>query len=101
MIDYRTDERVKAARAKHDDLKDDPAKREGLDHQKFLVRRTDGSSRKGGKHARCDYFVLDLRHDPFALQALRAYKRAALRHGYRSLALDLQNRIFQMENAQQ
>jgi hypothetical protein len=28
-------------------------------YQKFWVRRTDGSSREGEKHAACEYFVLD------------------------------------------
>ena len=43
---------------------------------KYHVERTDGSSRLGGKHARCDYFVLDLTHDKRALSALRAYAEA-------------------------
>ena len=81
------------------DLKDDPAKREGLDREKFVVRRADGRSRKGEKHAGCQYFVLDLNHDPMALPALRAYAKAALRHGYRNLSLELRGRIFQLENA--
>lgn len=33
-------------------------------YRKFRVTRTDGSSRKGKRHARCTYFVLDLEHDP-------------------------------------
>lgn len=32
-------------------------------YQKFIVYRTDGTSEKGGKHAGCDYFVLDIDHD--------------------------------------
>jgi hypothetical protein len=40
---------------------------------KFIVVRRDGSSSKDGKHEKCDYFVLDLDHDPFARPALKAY----------------------------
>ncbi len=47
-------------------------KHRGL-YRKFEVRRTDGSSRAGGKHERCRYFVLDLDHDQFAPAAMRAY----------------------------
>lgn len=43
---------------------------------KFLVRRLDGTSRRGGKHHRCAYFVLDLVHDKFAWPAIDAYARA-------------------------
>jgi hypothetical protein len=50
-------------------------KREGV-YRKYKVTRTDGSSRKGKKHAECSYFVLDLEHDPFALPALEAYQKA-------------------------
>lgn len=45
-------------------------------HKKFKVERTDGSSRKGGKHEHCAYFVLDLEHDEYALAALSAYAEA-------------------------
>jgi hypothetical protein len=45
-------------------------------YNKFRVERTDGSSVPGGKHECCRYFVLDLDHDRFALQALLAYARA-------------------------
>ena len=30
-------------------------------YRKFLVSRTDGSSRVGGKHEHCSYFVLRMR----------------------------------------
>ncbi len=43
---------------------------------KFVVGRVDGSSEPGGKHADCDYFVLDVTHDPFAIPALRTYANA-------------------------
>lgn len=42
-------------------------------YEKFLVQRRDGTDAPGGKHEGCEYFVLDLTHDPFALKAVRAY----------------------------
>lgn len=42
-------------------------------YNKFNVTRADGSSGPGGKHERCEYFVLDLVHDKHAIAALRAY----------------------------
>lgn len=42
-------------------------------YRKFVVTRTDGSSAPGGKHADCNYFVLDLTHDVHAIPALKAY----------------------------
>lgn len=45
-------------------------------YRKYEVHRTDGSSKVGGKHHGCEYFVLDLNHDPFALPALSAYADA-------------------------
>lgn len=42
-------------------------------YRKFDVRRTDGRSEPGGKHHDCNYFVLDLTHDPHARRALLAY----------------------------
>lgn len=53
--------------------------RVGMDvgiYRKFIVSRTDGSSRVGGKHERCSYFVLDWEHDPFAVPAALAYAKA-------------------------
>jgi hypothetical protein len=43
---------------------------------KFYVLRNDGSSEPGQKHDGCDYFVLDLTHDPYARPAARAYADA-------------------------
>ncbi len=43
---------------------------------KFRIERTDGKSAPGEKHDGCDYFVLDLTHDKFALAALLAYAEA-------------------------
>lgn len=50
-------------------------KNRGL-YEKFHVIRTDGRSNPGQKHARCRYFVLDLDHDPFAIEAIAAYAEA-------------------------
>lgn len=52
-----------------------PDEQQGL-FRKFDVRRTDGSSEPGGKHEGCEYFVLDLDHDPLARVALQAYADA-------------------------
>lgn len=42
-------------------------------YDKFVVTRTDGTSAEGGKHHECQYFVLDIDHDPHAKAALLAY----------------------------
>lgn len=42
-------------------------------YPKYNVTRTDGSSKEGGKHEHCMYYVLDLDHDPHALAALGTY----------------------------
>ncbi len=55
---------------------------------KFTVTRNDGSSREGGKHENCDYFVLDLSHDSHAISALKAYADSC-RDDYPLLADDL------------
>jgi len=44
----------------------------GLFH-KFDVSRVDGSSEPGGKHEHCNYFVLDINCDPYAVSALLKY----------------------------
>jgi len=64
--------------------------RPGL-YAKFWVRRTDGSSQDGGKHAECDYFVLDWIHDPFAIPAALAYAKACEAE-YPDLAADIRER---------
>lgn len=48
---------------------------EGL-HQKYEVRRKDGKDAAGEKHAGCEYFVLDVTHDPHSQEALKAYALA-------------------------
>jgi hypothetical protein len=63
----------------------------GLIH-KFDVTRTDGTSAPGKKHDGCDYFVLDLTHDPHAIPALRAYAESC-RADYPVLADDLDAKV--------
>jgi hypothetical protein len=55
-------------------------------HDKYRVERVNDPD---GKHASCSYFVLDLRHDPLALGALRRYAHDARNAGYVALADDL------------
>lgn len=57
-------------------------------YAKFHVSRNDGTSGPGEKHYGCEYFVLDLTHDPFAIPALAAYAEAC-RAEYPLLARDL------------
>jgi len=59
---------------------------------KFDIKRTDGKSEPGQKHDGCDYFVLDLTHDPFAFQALMAYAVACDKE-YPLLAADLREKL--------
>lgn len=66
---------------------------------KFIVKRVDGQHRKGKKHERCWYFVLDLTHDPLAYPAVAAYERWARKAGYVALADDLLRKLFQMQNS--
>lgn len=57
-------------------------------HDKFTVTRNDGRDAPGEKHHNCTYFVLDLRHDPFAIPAIQAYIFAC-REERPDLAVDL------------
>jgi hypothetical protein len=75
-------------------------KRLGI-YEKFIVRRADREDRPGYKHERCQYFVLDVTHDPFAGPALRAYADACEKDGYLVLAAELRDKAFQNENMQQ
>jgi len=59
---------------------------------KFHVERTDGKSAPGEKHDGCEYFVLDLTHDPFAVPALKAYADACAAE-YPLLAADLRPKV--------
>jgi hypothetical protein len=66
----------------------DADKNKGI-YKKFRVERTDGSSAPGGKHEHCRYFVLDLDHDPYAIEALKSYARACANE-FPKLAHDLE-----------
>lgn len=57
-------------------------------YQKYRVERIDGSSAPGGKHDGCEYFVLDLTHDPHALPAIEAYAESC-KKDYPNLHWDL------------
>lgn len=61
-------------------------------YDKFTVTRNDGSSEPGGKHHGCNYFVLDLTHDPHAAAALRAYADSC-DADYPLLAADLRAKV--------
>ena len=61
-------------------------------YDKFRVERTDGKSAPNEKHEGCEYFVLDLAHDPFALPALQAYADAC-REEYPFLGADLEKKL--------
>lgn len=58
-------------------------------YRKFIpIIRADGQSGVGKKHFGCQYFVLDLTHDPYALHAIEAYSRSC-QGEYPLLASDL------------
>jgi hypothetical protein len=61
-------------------------------YDKFEVRRTDGKSEPGEKHHGCQYFVLDLDHDPHARPALAAYM-ASCQAEYPLLAADIRTKL--------
>ena len=67
-------------------------------YAKFRVERTDGTSAPGGKHDGCDYFVLDLSHDPHSYRALKAYIESCRRE-YPVLADDLTTKLVEMSRA--
>ena len=68
-------------------MSDDP---KGL-YRKYLVQRLYDPS---GKHENCDYFVLDWKHDEFAIPAATAYANAC-EGKFPGLARDLRRRIGQ------
>lgn len=65
----------------------------GLYH-KYSVYRVDESP----NHENCDYFVLDLTHDPYARQALAAYA-VACADKHPQLAKDLGAKVLEMEKS--
>lgn len=60
---------------------------------KFRVFRRDREHEPGGKHVGCDYFVLDLTHDPHSIPAVRAYADSCEKDGYGLLAADLRAKL--------
>ena len=54
-------------------------------YEKYRVERRSDPT---GKHVRCNYFVLDLVHDKFAIPALRAYAKACKKE-FPELASDI------------
>ena len=68
-------------------------------YDKFTVTRNDGDDLEGstrsphGKHFGCEYFVLDLTHDPHAAPALIAYAESCRTDGYDLLADDIEQGI--------
>jgi len=74
-------------------------KERGL-YPKFRIERTDGKSAEGEKHENCEYFVLDLTHDRYAIPALVEYARQCDRDGYRELAADLGAMLLRAGKAQ-
>lgn len=64
-------------------------------YRKFSVERKDGRSAEGEKHHGCEYFVLDLNHDPFAYAAITTYARKCS-DKYPELAADLLRKAREM-----
>jgi len=56
------------------------------------VTRADGRSEEGKKHYGCEYFVLDLTHDPFAMAAIEQYALAC-KAEYPKLSEDLMKKL--------
>jgi hypothetical protein len=63
-------------------------------YQKYRVERIEDHT---SKHSECPFFVLDLRHDPHARAALRAYIKSC-RDEYPILALDLGQWLAEVED---
>lgn len=59
---------------------------------RFALSRTDGQDGHGMPHHGCEYFVLDITCDPFAVPALIAYARAC-QAGQPQLAEELYSRV--------
>jgi hypothetical protein len=66
-------------------------------YNKYAVYRNDREDRPGYRHQGCEYFVLDMTHDPFAVPALRAYADACQKEGYLALAAELRSKAYELE----
>lgn len=64
-------------------------------YRKYIVRRTDDPAGLG-KHCDCDYFVLDMTHDKFAIPAITAYANSCA-DDYPLLAEDLRAKYLSSE----
>ena len=69
----------------------------GLYGKYSIVERADGLSGPGQKHDGCQYFVLDVTHDPFAMAALEAYAEFC-ENDYPLLATDIRARWLSNED---
>lgn len=61
-------------------------------YEKYHVSRYDGADYPGCKHHGCDFFVLDLAHDEFAIPAIQAYALACAQE-YPKLSVDLMRKV--------
>lgn len=61
-------------------------------YRKYLVKRLRDREKK---HEKCEYFVLDMMHDPFAIPALNAYVEAC-KASLPELANDLRDKVTAM-----
>ena len=66
-------------------------RKEGI-YRKYQVKRLDGGSGRGQKHEKCEHFVLDLMHDPHAVEALIAYAKSC-RGEHPALASDVMHKV--------
>jgi hypothetical protein len=66
-------------------------------YDKFTVHRNDDTDLPGRKHDGCEYFVLDLDHDPHAAPALEAYA-ASCEKDYPLLARDLRKKALEIRD---
>jgi len=68
------------------------SRQQGL-YRKYRVQRSDGRDKPDDKHSDCQYFVLDLTHDPLARLAANHYADKAEHDGWLLLADDLRRRV--------
>jgi len=60
--------------------------------KKFKVSRIDGTDKPGERHEKCEYYVLDMIHDPYSRPALFAYA-AACEKTHPILASEIRKRL--------
>ena len=71
-------------------------KDKGLYNKFSNIERTDGRSAPGEKHHGCEYFVLDLTHDEYAIDALYAYAHSCQKD-YPLLSSDLRHKVGKLQ----